>query len=419
MAVLNHNLISFTNSSHHHYHCDHLSAFGFSLKIQHLQLIHGVHRFGTRRYASNKISRVGVGKSVKSNEELCNDLREFVSAAGFPEGYVPSFKELLQYGRKDLANIVRRRGYKVMADLLTNSAKENTTTQISSVENEDVNSGHEDDLVKKVEEISEGVSSSSKHSLGVKRFSYKNGGSQLQVEELSTVEGHNISGDIDKVDNSSNASSKYAAAGDGSTSRKSAWTLKLVATEYDTHRDNVLLAEGRRYTHSDKDVDVEVSESDNEIEINRLKVTLELELSELKKQIEKEKHALSTLQTKAEYEIGRAKKIILEKNEELHAAEEGLSGLKEVLIDYWGNGHTVAVSGNFNGWHHPIEMEPNSSSTMGSTESRTQRQWSTTLWLYPGVYEIKFVVDGHWTIDPQRETGWRGGIQNNIIRVDR
>ncbi|KAF6161363.1 hypothetical protein GIB67_009242 [Kingdonia uniflora] len=81
-------------------------------------------------------------------------------------------------------------------------------------------------------------------------------------------------------------------------------------------------------------------------------------------------HALSNLQAKAEYEIDRAQKIILSKNEELHVVEEGLSGLKEVQIEYWGNGHTLEVSGNFNGWHHPIEMEPNSSSTMGSIESR-------------------------------------------------
>ncbi|KAF6163547.1 hypothetical protein GIB67_002552 [Kingdonia uniflora] len=100
-------------------------------------------------------------------------------------------------------------------------------------------------------------------------------------------------------------------------------------------------------------------------------------------------HALSTLQAKAKYEIGRAQKIILAKNEELHVAEEGLSGLKEVLIEYWGNGHTLEVSGNFNGWHHPIEMEPNSSSTMDSTESRRR----------PGakILKSRVVEKGFWT----------------------
>ncbi|KAF6146959.1 hypothetical protein GIB67_036678 [Kingdonia uniflora] len=50
-----------------------------------------------------------------------------------------------------------------------------------------------------------------------------------------------------------------------------------------------------------------------------------------------------------------------------------------VRIEYWGNGHTLEVSCNFNGWHHPIEMEPNSSSTMGSTESRYRETYGLRL----------------------------------------
>lgn len=41
--------------------------------------------------------------------------------------------------------------------------------------------------------------------------------------------------------------------------------------------------------------------------------------------------ALSGLQTKAETEIRKAQKLISEKDAELHAAEESLSGLEEVL----------------------------------------------------------------------------------------
>lgn len=42
-------------------------------------------------------------------------------------------------------------------------------------------------------------------------------------------------------------------------------------------------------------------------------------------------HALSVLQTKAEEEISKARKLISEKDAELHEAEESLSGLKEVM----------------------------------------------------------------------------------------
>lgn len=43
------------------------------------------------------------------------------------------------------------------------------------------------------------------------------------------------------------------------------------------------------------------------------------------------KLALSVLQTKAETEISNAHKLISDKGAELHAAEEVLSGLEEVL----------------------------------------------------------------------------------------
>ncbi|KAJ6331259.1 hypothetical protein OIU76_009769, partial [Salix suchowensis] len=62
-------------------------------------------------------------RKVKNNAELCNDLREFVSTFGLPEGHVPSFKELQDHGRTDLANVVRRRGYKLIRDLLSSSTE--------------------------------------------------------------------------------------------------------------------------------------------------------------------------------------------------------------------------------------------------------------------------------------------------------
>ncbi|KAK8662974.1 hypothetical protein V6N13_024860 [Hibiscus sabdariffa] len=72
-----------------------------------------IRAFSTKRPRS--------GRKVKSNEELCNDIREFVAAVGLPEGHVPSLKELSQHGRNDLANIIRRRGYKLINQLLSSS----------------------------------------------------------------------------------------------------------------------------------------------------------------------------------------------------------------------------------------------------------------------------------------------------------
>ena len=38
-------------------------------------------------------------RKVKSNEELCNEIREFLTALGLPEDHVPSTKELSLHGR--------------------------------------------------------------------------------------------------------------------------------------------------------------------------------------------------------------------------------------------------------------------------------------------------------------------------------
>ncbi|XP_023920653.2 protein PTST homolog 3, chloroplastic isoform X1 [Quercus suber] len=173
----------------------------------------------------------------------------------------------------------------------------------------------------------------------------------------------------------------------------------------------------------DKDLDTESSIRERQADINHLKFMLhqkELELSLLKEQIEKEKLALSDLQTKAEAEISKAQKLISEKDAELQAAEGSLSGLEEVQIQYFGEGEIVEVSGSFNGWHQRIKMDPQSSSSITDPNaSRNSRLWSTVLWLYPGTYEIKFIVDGCWRTDPRRESVTNGTICNNILRVDK
>lgn len=49
----------------------------------------------------------------------------------------------------------------------------------------------------------------------------------------------------------------------------------------------------------------------------------------------------------------------------------------------------VALAGTFNGWdlHRTLLRRINDG-------------WKTTLWLPPGRYEYKFVVDGEWMADP-------------------
>ncbi|KAL1196631.1 PTST-like protein 3 [Cardamine amara subsp. amara] len=166
----------------------------------------------------------------------------------------------------------------------------------------------------------------------------------------------------------------------------------------------------------DKDLNDETMKRENQVEITRLKFMLrqkELELSRLKEQIEKEKLSLSVLQRHAETEIQKAQMLISEKDVELQEAEENLSGLQEVVVEYCGDGNDVEVTGSFNGWQHRVGMELQASKSIGK-----QKCWSTLLWLYPGRYEIKFIVDGQWITDPQKDSVTRGHITNNILKVD-
>ncbi|XP_010490822.1 PREDICTED: uncharacterized protein LOC104768516 isoform X2 [Camelina sativa] len=166
----------------------------------------------------------------------------------------------------------------------------------------------------------------------------------------------------------------------------------------------------------DTDPHDETRKRENQVEITRLRFMLdqkELELSRLKEQIEKEKLSLSVLQRRAETEIQKAQMLISEKEVELQEAEESLSGLQEIVIEYCGDGNVVEVTGSFNGWQHRVGMELQTSKSIGK-----QKCWSTLLWLYPGTYEIKFIVDGQWITDPQKDSVTRGHITNNILKVD-
>lgn len=564
-------------------------------------------------------------RKVKNNVELCNDLREFLSTFELPEGHVPSIKELQDHGRNDLANVVRRRGYKLIRDLLSSSTESDSDelpnmeknlakgqdtinhsadiiatgtitknhsgnidvelenksggqicmpiespidlslekkalydveqpdekfqiivkdrlllSSLSTFEQQDeevkcmvednsmstslydVKQQGEEDLsmVKQFslsaevsiadsnlgvlnvypdlnsnEDTSMPVETSANFSfeekvkydsvqdekvgIGAEEMSLSSGVSDTQyyanvknisglidnnnscmpansslVEkvakfiqngDLDTIEDNvyglsngsgsgeskgfrepeNMTEDHSKISSEENFENAVGESDTASTLNENLSTSMQVVPSVTVSRAlrNESPAEGLAGADVDQDLDIETNKKDNQIEINHLKFILhqkELELSQLKEQIEKEKLALSALQTKAEREISKAQKLISEKDAELLVAEESLSGLVEVEVAYCGNGEMVEVAGSFNGWHHPVRLDPQpSSSIKDHFGSRKSRLWSAMLWLYPGVYEIKFIVDGHWRVDPQMESVTKGGICNNVLRVNR
>lgn len=396
-----------------------------------------------------------------SDAELGNALREFVASVGLPQDHVPSTKELSHHGRKDLANIVRRRGHKLIKELLAKSTNIaiygfDTLKNYNGDSNENSEceeTGQGENLNDTIEELTDvplmdddsaaGASLVAKHepSFIPNEESHVSGEPSITLQEkvenfmrfgqLDTVE-DDMCGDL-KLDDGSKMSNFGQSSVEGEPMTHSEGDSRYFPRDSNIKvgqngsllitRDFYSSAQGPQNIDFDNEVHIETGKMENEVEINRLKHMLrqkELELSKLKEEIEREKQELSILQTKAENEINKAQKLISEKSAELHAAEESLSGLMEAKIQYSGEGRMVEVAGSFNGWHQRIKMDPQpSSAIVDPIASRKPRLWSTTLWLYPGVYEIKFIVDGHWKIDPQRESTIKGGLENNILRVGR
>ncbi|KAJ9695349.1 hypothetical protein PVL29_010702 [Vitis rotundifolia] len=370
---------------------------------------------------ASSIKKPRARRKVKSDQELCDDIREFVSAVGLPEGHLPSMKELSQHGRTDLANIVRRRGYKHIKDLLSSATKTDTNefdVGESLTENQDATSDYEDESTgqdEKAKDLVEDVPLSSKGSIMERCVTNANIDPAFNNDEQSCIRESSThssfqekvakfiqNGELDTIeDNDYGILNGAAAAEEGKGVIDSENTIELESsplaephvenassgsnaakilngnalfsdqivppvTRNDPLGDDQFSSEGLTSADSDKDLGIETNEEENQVEVNRLKLMLhqkELELSQLKKQIEKEKLALTILQTKAETEISKAQKLILEKDAELNAAEESLSGLMEVQIQYSGDGEIVEVAGSFNGWHHRIKMDPQPSSS--------------------------------------------------------
>ncbi|KAH0632522.1 hypothetical protein KY284_035308 [Solanum tuberosum] len=395
-------------------------------------------------------------RKVKSNDDLCNDIREFLSSVGLPEDHVPTMKELSQNGRQDLANIVRRRGYKLVKELLLTSKQPTyecigedglvEKSEDESLDGEIADMAHDvslpteasavddytndasNDLILNSDEQNSGDQEPLGYSfLEEKVANFIQNGELDSIEDScleifqreGSVEGQNV---IETESTTPKEHIDLVCNGDGAEIFSE--NPMALSIQHDEHpstqsslmRNDSLSTEYLTMTEGIISADTEPHNMEIQAEINHLKFVLhqkELELTQLKQQIEEEKHLLSILQIKAETEIREAERLISEKDAELNAAEDSLSGLKEVEIQYWADGENVEVAGSFNGWHHKIKMDPHESSDpigediqlssdiidpigediQASSDiidpigMREPRLWKTVLWLYPGIYE--------------------------------
>ncbi|XP_020257113.1 uncharacterized protein LOC109833736 isoform X2 [Asparagus officinalis] len=90
----------------------------------------------------------------------------------------------------------------------------------------------------------------------------------------------------------------------------------------------------------------------------------------------------------------------------LDASVKALHILRSTCIVWSTSASEVLLAGSFDGWTNQRRMEKSKSG-----------MFTLNLMLYPGRYEIKFIVDGVWMIDPLRPTVGNNGYENNLLVV--
>ncbi|KAJ6688980.1 hypothetical protein OIU85_005404 [Salix viminalis] len=115
---------------------------------------------------------------------------------------------------------------------------------------------------------------------------------------------------------------------------------------------------------------------------------------------------LAVLEGKMALAIIDAQKFVEEKQRRIDDASRALQLLRAACIVWPSSASEVFLSGSFDGWATQRRMEK---SSVGI--------FSLYLKLYPGRYEIKFVVDGEWKIDPLRPIVNNNGYENNLLLI--
>lgn len=115
---------------------------------------------------------------------------------------------------------------------------------------------------------------------------------------------------------------------------------------------------------------------------------------------------LAVLEGKMALAITDAQKVLDQKQKRIDSAHRALQLLRTTCIVWPNSASEVLLVGSFDGWATQRKMEKLSTGI-----------FSLSLKLYPGQYEIKFIVDGTWKLDPLRPIINSGGFENNLLIV--
>lgn len=155
-----------------------------------------------------------------------------------------------------------------------------------------------------------------------------------------------------------------------------------------------------------------VTEKDHEIYSDKTqKLSDALEFQELETmnaqdELRSIRSKLSILEGKMSLAINDAHKLVEKQQKRITLAHRALHLLRTSYIVWPNAASEVLLAGSFDGWATQRKM----------VKSYTG-MFSLRLKLYPGRYEIKFIVDGEWKIDPLRPVINDSGFENNLLII--
>ncbi|KAL5999164.1 hypothetical protein ACLOJK_040614 [Asimina triloba] len=130
------------------------------------------------------------------------------------------------------------------------------------------------------------------------------------------------------------------------------------------------------------------------------------EIMKSKDQLRSTRAKLVVLEGKMALKIFEAQKMVEERQKRIKNAHKALNMLRTTCIIWPTAASKVFLVGSFDGWASQRRMIRSTSGI-----------FSLNLKLYPGRYEIKFIVDGIWRIDPLRPVVHCSGYENNLLII--
>ncbi|CAI9768021.1 unnamed protein product [Fraxinus pennsylvanica] len=115
---------------------------------------------------------------------------------------------------------------------------------------------------------------------------------------------------------------------------------------------------------------------------------------------------LAVLEGKMALAIIDAQRIVEEKQKRIDGAHKALQLIRTACIVWPNSASEVLLTGSFDGWTTKRKMEKSGTGI-----------FSVCLKLYPGKYEIKFIVDGVWRVDPLRPIVHNNEYENNLLII--